>query len=102
MNPGNLTLPLRILSSLVNQETPTGLRFFRHVGYGAKRASWRPHHIYPFGPTPGPTPELGAPVDLHSLILLAVVMALVELLAGVGIGWWLRGSGEVAKQPELE
>lgn len=29
-------------------------------------------------------------------------MALVELMAGVGIGWWLRGSGEVAKQREPE
>jgi diguanylate cyclase len=41
-------------------------------------------------------PEKGCPVDSTSLIALAVVMALVELLAGVGIGWWLRGSGEPA------
>ena len=29
-------------------------------------------------------------------------MALVELMAGVGIGWWLRGSGDVAKAPESD
>lgn len=27
-------------------------------------------------------------------------MALVELLAGVGIGWWLRGSGDGASRPQ--
>jgi diguanylate cyclase len=35
-------------------------------------------------------------LEAHSLISLAVVMALVELTAGVGIGWWLRGNGDAA------
>jgi diguanylate cyclase len=30
------------------------------------------------------------------LILLAVVMAVVELIAGAGLGWWLRGSQDSA------
>ena len=29
-------------------------------------------------------------------------MALVELLAGAGIGWWLRGSGESANRPRSD
>jgi diguanylate cyclase len=36
------------------------------------------------------------------LILLAVVMALVELLAGVGIGWWLRGAGDSPPSPQSD
>ena len=27
-----------------------------------------------------------------SLVILAVIVAVVELVAGVGIGWWLRGT----------
>jgi diguanylate cyclase len=41
-------------------------------------------------------------VDSHSLILLALVMTMVELMAGVGIGWWLRGNGDTAPRPESE
>jgi diguanylate cyclase len=29
-------------------------------------------------------------------------MALVELMAGVGIGWWLRGSGDAANRPDSD
>jgi diguanylate cyclase len=34
-----------------------------------------------------------------SLVLLAVVMAIVELIAGGAIGWWLRGSQSEQQQP---
>jgi diguanylate cyclase len=31
-----------------------------------------------------------------TLVVLAVIMAVVELIAGAGLGWWLRGSQEPA------
>ncbi len=31
-----------------------------------------------------------------TLVILAVIMAVVELIAGAGLGWWLRGSQEPA------
>jgi hypothetical protein len=40
---------------------------------------------------------IGWPVENSStLVILAVVMAIVELIAGGAIGWWLRG-GQVSK-----
>ena len=34
-----------------------------------------------------------------SLVILAVVMAVVELIAGGAIGWWLRGSQNDQQKP---
>ncbi len=45
-------------------------------------------------------PLMGAPVEATTLVVLALVMAVVELLAGAGIGWWLRGSQDSAPKEE--
>jgi diguanylate cyclase len=58
------------------------------------------------------TASLTVPVCTHfmggsveysaSLVILAVIVAVVELFAGVGIGWWLRGTPESPKQDSQE
>ena len=42
---------------------------------------------------------MGGSVDYSaSLVILAIIVAVVELVAGVGIGWWLHGSPDAKSQ----